>query len=105
MGLSSSEFKKVCENAVAQLRGLAPYDTGNLSQNAIRIEFPSPSVCLIYVDEAIAPYMPFTNEPWISPKWKGKKNPNEGWWQAAGELIVELMAQELKGEVQEYGEK
>ncbi len=26
-------------------------------------------------------YMPYTNEKWISPKWNGKKNPNEAWWQ------------------------
>lgn len=103
MALSNSKFRRVCENACRQLRGLAPYDTGNLALNAIRIEFPSPSVCLIYVDEAIAPYMPYTTRPWVSPRWNGRKNPNEGWWQAAGELIVENMAQELQGEVHIYG--
>ena len=103
MALSNSDFKKLCEGACAQLRSLAPYDTGNLSQNAIRIEFPSPSVCLIYVDESIAPYMPFTTRPWISPRWKGRKNPNEGWWQAAGELIVESIAQEVQGEITKHG--
>lgn len=103
MALSNSEFKRACERACTQLRRLAPYDTGNLSLNAIKIEFISPSTCLIYVDESIAPYMPYTTRPWISPRWNGKRNPNEGWWQAAGELIVEYLATELKGEVKVYG--
>ena len=28
-------------------------------------------------------YMPYTNEKWVSPRWHGKKNPNEQWWQNA----------------------
>lgn len=28
-------------------------------------------------------YMPYTNERWISPRWHGRKNPNEQWWQNA----------------------
>jgi len=24
-------------------------------------------------------YATYTNEVWISPKWNGKQNPNEGW--------------------------
>lgn len=100
MGLSNAQFRRVCQRAGKELRGLAPYDTGNLAINAITIEFPSPDVCIIYVDESIAPYMPFTTKPWISPKWNGKKNPNEGWWQAAGELIVEYVAQQVEGKVE-----
>ena len=103
MGLSNTQFRRACEKACRQLRGLAPYDTGNLSLNAIKIEYPSPSVCIIYVDEAIAPYMPYTTRPWVSPKWNGRRNPNEGWWQAAGELIVEYLAQELQGEIEIHG--
>ena len=100
MALSNAKFKRACERACKQLRGLAPYDTGNLALNAITIEFPSPDVCIIYVDESIAPYMPFTTRPWVSPRWNGKKNPNEGWWQAAGELIAEYIAAEVGAELQ-----
>ena len=28
-----------------------------------------------------APYATYTNEPWISEKWNGKQNPNQGWIQ------------------------
>lgn len=97
--LPNYKFRQACEKAVKQLRGLAPYDTGNLAKNAIKIEFPSANECHIYVDESIAPYMPFTTRPWVSPKWRGKKNPNEGWWQAAGELIAEYIAELVGGEI------
>lgn len=97
--VSSADFKAACELAVEEFRRLAPYDTGNLARNAIRIEFTTPDECHIYVDEVIAPYMPFTNEPWISPRWRGKQNPNEGWWQAACELITGIMQELLGGEL------
>lgn len=103
MALSNSKFRQVCENACNELRNIAPYDTGNLSQNAVKIEFPSPDVCIIYVDESIAPYMPFTTRPWVSPRWNGKKNPNEGWWQVAGESVVKSIARQARGEVEKYG--
>lgn len=100
MGVSNAQFKRICQRAVKELRGLAPYDTGNLAMNAVKMEMVSPTVCLIYVDESIAPYMPYTTFPWISPKWNGKKNPNEGWWQAAGELLVDYVAQQVEGKVE-----
>lgn len=99
MSVSKSKFRRACEKACRELRKLAPYDTGNLAIHAIKIEFPSANECHIYVDESIAPYMPYTTRPWVSPKWHGKKNPNEGWWQAACELLIDLIAQELDGEL------
>ena len=36
-----------------------------------------------YVGNKQAYYMPYTNERWISPHWKGKTNPNEHWWDNA----------------------
>lgn len=100
MALSDLEFRRACEQTVKELRGLAPYDTGNLALNAIRMEMESPNVCLIYVDESIAPYMPYTNEPWLSPRWNGRKNPNEGWWQRAGEHVVKTVASKVKGKIE-----
>lgn len=100
MGVSNAQFKHMCQKAVKELRSLAPYDTGNLALNAVKMEMPSPNVCLIYVDEAIAPYMPYTTFPWVSPKWNGRNNPNEGWWQRAGERVVYNLAQQVNGEVE-----
>ena len=97
--LSKSKFKRACTNACKELRALAPKDTGNLAYNAIKIEFPNENECHIYVDESIAPYMPFTTRPWISSRWHGKKNPNEGWWQSAGELLAEYVAAQVGGKL------
>lgn len=97
MELARKDFQNVCLNAVQSLRELAPKDTGNLAYNAITIQFPTPDTCVIYVDEAIAPYMPYTTYPWLSSKWQGKKNPNEGWWEDAVSYIAEQVNKQLKG--------
>lgn len=105
--MTNAEFRKICNKAVEDLRKLAPKDTGNLAFNAINIEFPSPDECVIYIDGTtinkvpygIAPYMPFTNEPWTSPKWNGKKNPNEAWFQNACEYIIAQISKATKGEL------
>lgn len=95
--MTKERFNYICLYAVDLLRSFAPIDTGNLRYNAIRYEWINETTFKIYVDESIAPYMPFTNEPWIAAKWKGKPNPNEGWWQGACEFIIDLLAQELQG--------
>ena len=100
MSISNTQFIRICRDVLRELRGLAPYDTGDLALKAIKMEMPSPNVCLIYVDESIAPYMPYTTRPWVSPRWNGKKNPNEGWWQAACELIAERVAQKINGTIE-----
>ena len=79
------------------MQGFAPQDTGNLAFNALKIEFPSTGVCEIYIDESIAPYMKYTEFPWISPKWNGKKNPNEGWFEHAAITIYLTLLEELNG--------
>lgn len=70
--------------------------TGNLKYNALKV-LKIPDGVYIYVNEAIAPYMPFTNEPWVSPRWKGAKNPNEKWWENMVERFTEDLAEELDG--------
>lgn len=97
--MSPQEFQQAVEHAVKYLRALAPRDTGNLEDNAIQFEYIDEDTARIFVNEDIAPYMPFTNEPWLSPKWNGKKNPNEGWFDFAAEEIVEEIAQMFNGRV------
>lgn len=94
--MTEKRFNKVCNMVVDKLKNVAPIDTGNLRYNAIKMEFTNPNECHIFIDEAIAPYMPFTNEPWISPKWHGKKNPNEHWFDDAADYIASLIGAELK---------
>lgn len=42
-------------------------------------------------------YMPFTNEPWVSPRWNGRENPNLYWFQENAEYIARLLARHLGG--------
>ena len=104
-------FDRVFLNAVDELRKKAPKDTGNLAYNAIKYKWNSPTQFEIYIDvgdtdafvkgehlvKGRAPYTPFTNEVWISPRWKGKKNPNENWWNDAIEDIIIYIAKNLGG--------
>lgn len=60
------------------IRAFCPVHTGNLV-GSVKLEFGD-GFFRIYVDEDTAPYMPYTNEPWISPKWHGRKNPNLYWF-------------------------
>ena len=72
--------------------------TGNMAFNSLRYQQEGDKF-VIYMDESIAPYVPYTNEPWISPRWHGKKNPNEGWWQRFREEFSRRFAAELNGEI------
>lgn len=66
---------KIVENS---LKIYAPKDTGNLSINGIRSVFVD-GVWTVVVGGEPAPYAVFTNEPWESGAWRGKRNPNQGW--------------------------
>lgn len=83
---------------VNSLRNGTPIKTGNLRYNAVKYESASYGEWRIFVDVEIAPYMPYTNEPWTSPKWHGLKNPNEGWWQRETERILTELAGYMDGE-------
>lgn len=104
--MTKERFDQVCMKCVELVKQFAPIDTGNLRYNAIRYEWIDENTFKIYVDgtpdnkNSIAPYMPYTNEPWISKKWNGKKNPNEGWWQKAVEFIAQYISEELNGEIE-----
>lgn len=94
------------------LRAAAPVATGNLRDNAIKIEIVG-NTCRLYVDDSIAPYMPYTNEPWeqklikMGNFKKGEtvtrlrtwSNPNEGWFDRVVQLIAEHIAKKLGGEI------
>lgn len=78
---------------------IVPRDTGNLARNGIRYEIKDDAF-ILYVDEAIAPYMPYTNEPWTAERWHGKKNPNEGWWDDFADAFANGLATNLRGVVE-----
>lgn len=42
-------------------------------------------------------YMPYTNEKWISPRWKGAINPNEKWFEESLEFMAQMIARHTGG--------
>lgn len=106
--ISQAEQQAIMQECEALLRAKAPNpatrgitSTGNLAFNAITLVNESPGVWVLYVDESIAPYMPYTNEPWLSERWHGKKNPNEGWFDRLAKEVIELVATRLGGRIEE----
>jgi hypothetical protein len=61
--------------------------TGAL-RNSIRIKGSS-----AVIGGGIVNYAVYTNEPWISPRWRGKQNPNEGWVDAVVNQVIAMFAQ------------
>lgn len=108
--MTREEFREYVNRFAELLRLVAPRDTGNLAFHAIKIEWHGNDEAEIYVDgdgqDGIAPYMPFTNEPWVADRWRNKKgklkkNPNEGWWQKAIKQIVRKLNKEFGGKTVE----
>lgn len=87
---------EACRVLKQVLQARAPFDSGNLFRNGIRIVENK-----VIVGGEIAPYAVFTNEPWTSEKWHGKKNPNEGWVQRAIEEALPLVQRVLGGRATE----
>ena len=78
---------EACKLLKAVLQARAPYDTGNLALNSIRI-----AENRVIIGGEIAPYAPFTNEPWE----KGR-NPNEGWVESAIREAAPIIGRVLSG--------
>lgn len=99
--MTRAQFEVVLEmavyNSLWKVIRAAPKDTGNLAFNAIKLRRTKKGY-VIYVSSAIAPYMVYTEEPWISPYWHGKKNPNEGWFKRVAQDIAEYIRQVFNGE-------
>ena len=117
--MNSEDFKFICNNSLKFVKDKAPNpktrgagyyknaygnwckcSTGNLAFNATKIEYINADEAFIYVDEDVAPYMPYTNEPWISPRWNGKKNPNEKWFDNTALDLAHHLTQLLGGTIE-----
>lgn len=115
MNLTNEQFHKICAKAFKAFQAAVPNpktryvkyytnaygnrqrgSTGNMAFNASKIEFTAPDCAKIYVDSKIAPYVPYTNEPWIATKWKGHKNPNQGWFERAEKIVIKTLKKEVK---------
>lgn len=92
--MTRQELEEVGLECLEIVRKMSPFRTGNLRYNAIKYEMPDEHTFKIYVSEDIAPYMIYTNEPWL----RGK-NPNEGWFDRAARAVAELLSQKLGGNI------
>lgn len=97
--MTDEQFVDYINTFTDLFRLTAPVKTGNLAFNSIKFVFTSPKRAVVYVDTKIAPYMPYTNEPWISPKWKGKKNPNEKWFEKGVEDALNMTNRVMKARI------
>ena len=103
MAMSQNEaiefvFNECRERIVPNPKTRYKTSTGNLAFNSLKIEKDF-GVAHIYIDERIAPYMVYTNEKWISPKWHELKNPNEGWFGRMALYIAKRIAIKMNGEL------
>lgn len=82
------------------LKSVCPYRTGNLERNGIRVKIENGSMCVEIghdTSKVLGEYAVYTNEPWISPKWGGKQNPNQGWIERGIEKALPLIRQVYSG--------
>lgn len=76
------------ENAVFQIfKSQAPTRTGTL-KGQIRIERTDNGFNIV----SDIYYMPYTEEAWVSPRWRGRANPNEGWFKEAFEMSMRFIS-------------
>lgn len=111
--MTYSDLARWVQRQAKIIRDRAPKDTGNL-RASVRVTEIEPYVWKIWVnvgddayfkvsrnkknwDWGLAPYTPFTNEPWISPKWHGRHNPNEGWWNDAVQIVLDNLKMQTNG--------
>jgi hypothetical protein len=79
---------KGVENALLQIfQATAPTRTGTL-KGKIRLEYMDGGIRII----SDIYYMPYTEEKWISPRWRGRANPNEGWFKEAMEISMQFLS-------------
>ena len=97
--MNAEKFSRVVNYCLLMTRLVAPKDTWNLANNGVTLEYVDDRHINVYVNLNIAFYMIYTNEPWLSPKWNGKQNPNEGWWNECGEEIIPNIIEQVFGGV------
>lgn len=97
--MTRSEWELLFIDAINSLRQqtFVPYDTGNLKFNAIKGIWVGENQYRIYIDETVAPYVFFTNEPWVERKGT---NPNENWVEKMVDYIAQYIAQRTGGKIQ-----
>lgn len=127
--MTLQEFQQICVDALREFKDMEPDKSGNMKKNATQMRFEDNEdgyEAIIRINPSIAPYSVYTVIPWSEtspvivnaprrPSLKGKssflwnkggtpeqspkKNPNEGWIDAAVELLAEYINNRVKGEL------
>ena len=94
--MTKNEWELLFRDAMQSLRMqvFVPYDTGNLKLNAIKGMWVDEQTFRIYIDETVAPYVFFTQEP-----WQRGRNPNQGWIEKAVDYLAHYISERLGGEI------
>ncbi len=94
--MTKNEWESLFRDAMQSLRKqvFVPEDTGHLKKNAILGMWVSEQTFRIYIDEEVAPYVFYTQEPWIN---RPGINPNQGWVEKAVDYIANYIAHRLGG--------
>ena len=110
------KYKQACEKIFLEIREMrVPRATGNMADHALQYRWEGENGLTfhMFMDEDIAPYTVYTNEPWEAKfvkmgnfkkgqtiyRYRSWKNPNEHWWNFANEYFMRRLAEELKGEL------
>lgn len=92
--MTQKEFEerllRAVEKAQRLIQSLSPVRSGEL-KNSIDLLATANGYEIVVK----APHMVYTEEAWVSPQWRGRDNPNEGWFQEAIELAFRLIQSEL----------
>ena len=96
--MTQREFERTLQRAVEDahllVQQVAPVRTGQL-QRSIKLVATAEGYSII-VDTGEAPHMPYTEEKWLHERWKGRANPNEGWFREVTELVFRLLRARLR---------
>lgn len=103
MSSIADKIKLACDNLCIILKAEAPYDTGNLAIDSIRVIETEPGEYHVAIGGEIAPYAKYTQENWdkFQAPLKGKKNPNEGWINRGIEKAMPLLKRIMSGAITE----
>jgi hypothetical protein len=92
----SVRFTLAMHKALAIIQSQAPYRSGELFRSVKLVKTGGQ-----YDIEITASHTVYTEEEWISPQWRGRANPNEGWIQEGQLIVAQLIAAEFGSSVEE----
>jgi hypothetical protein len=85
-----AKMRDIAARAKVLVLQQAPVRTGNLA-NSIKVSYTETGF-KIFIDTNQAPYATYTINPWLSERWKGRANPNEGWFEDAANIVARYIS-------------